>query len=847
MQHIKKIIFAVILITTSFNIAYSQSDLQLSHNLFLYLDKGKLYVWGNNENQIFKEWPAPLYSQPQLGSKDSNWLQIDGSSLGFVGLKNDGSIWGIGRNENGQFGENTSDTIRYWKQISSSKNWVSVGISERAVYAINNKNELWAAGTGIGDGTTTTKTEWEQLVPNIEWNKMYVDEGTSFFISKSKALFGYGRYKGNERSSLSLFIDSVKIGNIADKIVEIKSSINNSCILWNNGIVSMLGNNLYGQRGAGYFGGPEVDILNYQSNGGYLFDFSSIAIDNGTFLGVKFNGEVWGCGQNTCGNLGDGTDSNRNKAVYLKQLSQAKKVFTFAPNSVHVGPTNSSCNNWNTFIGSSHTSFILDNSLNLYSFGHNSMNECGDGAKFYNNNFIKLPLGKIKKIKTFNGSSFALDSNNQLWFTGEKQNNQIGALGVPNNPYYVYHGFPYREYQWKKCPEGDSVVNFDLTTQGVIVLKSNGWLWSWGRANFNDRLGFGTVPMKITTSNSWKQLGFNGNCQDNFLVLLNTKNNIEILGNAPLFPNPKDFITLNKFDKFSVGYNSVYSIRNDSVWVWGKSYSNLGVGNFGDPLNPKLLNGQWRNIYTNSTPTSSTQSFGINTKGQLYAWGNSKKGNIGTYDSIDGIIYSPKLIDSTKNWIQISSNKNSTFGLTADGEIYYWGQDNLFLRKDISIPKSEIIRPKLLNNSNKWKLISSDGGNVVYAIDEKGDLYGMGTSQLGQMGNDTKDHLIEPKIILKGNSGTQVKIDAFETFSMCKDFVLAKTDRIGVSKLIYNQSCRFRCIDIYDLFYSHIGHYEINQNNEITLDLDLLSKGIYLVCGTSDNNSLITCKKCHVF
>ena len=77
----------------------AQRDIQMSNHKFLYLDNGKIFSWGDNESKIFLQWNNPVLTSPILASKDSTWISIDGSRLGFVGLKKNGSIWGIGLNE----------------------------------------------------------------------------------------------------------------------------------------------------------------------------------------------------------------------------------------------------------------------------------------------------------------------------------------------------------------------------------------------------------------------------------------------------------------------------------------------------------------------------------------------------------------------------------------------------------------------------------------------------------------------------------------------------------------------------------------------------------------------------
>jgi alpha-tubulin suppressor-like RCC1 family protein len=823
----------------------AQIDVQMSQNVFLYLKHGKLYIWGNNEKGIFKEWGDYGKISPKIASNDTTWTSIDGSSLGFVGLKKDGSIWGIGLNTFGQFGGSEKDTIKYWKNLSSSNDWLSIGITEKAIYALNIKGEIWSMGQEIGDGTVQMRNSWQQIKSYIKWKKIFVDEGTSFFITDYNALYGYGRYRGNERSSLSLNFDSVKIGAIANEILDIRSSESNTVVLWDNNKVTVLGSNIYGQFNVGVFSkssDPERDILHSYdksfnwNDSGYL----SISVANGLWAGVKRNREIYGCGLNICGNLGDGTDSNRNKVIKSTVFQEIDKVFLFSTK-------------WNKFghgsTISSSTTFALDKYLNLFSLGHNSMNECGEGSVFFEENFKNLSLNKIKKIKSYNGSSFALDDNNQLWFTGENSNNQIGKSGG-----FIVAKFPYTTNTWSKCIEGDSVVDFDLTTQGIIVLKSDGWLWSWGNAIYGDRLINTTWsnPTKVTQYNNWKQIKTNAQQQFNFTAVLNIDGFIKVLGNNPLLPEPKSFLSENKFESFAVGHNSIYAIRNDSVWVWGNSLSNLGVGNYGNPLNPKVLAGKWKMIFANKI-SGFNQTFGIDVKGHLYGWGISTFGNLGTIDSINDTIFKPMLIDSSRKWTQIISELNTCFGLTSEGEIYYWGQ-NRFNKTSTKASVNEIIsKPNLFNNSRKWKFINFTTGRydyqgyytkpligTLFAIDSSGILFGIGSSRFGVMGNNSHEHIVNPILLVKGSNNAQLDVPKL------KEEI--KKNEIKITRISEN-SYRIETKDIFkwdkvqlfEIDNKLITEESMRENNKVFVDIKNIEQGIYILCFS--NQSMRLCKK----
>ena len=93
----------------------------------------RLYVWGSNDvAQLGTNWYDTETVPGQTSSEGTNWKQVSCGQLHTLAVKTDGTLWGWGRNNQGQLGDNTVTNRNPpvttfaggtdWKQVSSGGN-----------------------------------------------------------------------------------------------------------------------------------------------------------------------------------------------------------------------------------------------------------------------------------------------------------------------------------------------------------------------------------------------------------------------------------------------------------------------------------------------------------------------------------------------------------------------------------------------------------------------------------------------------------------------------------------------------------------------------------------------------
>jgi alpha-tubulin suppressor-like RCC1 family protein len=143
----------------------------------------------------------------QLGT-ENNWKEISCGSDHNLALKNDNSLWSCGKNFNGQLGNGLSGTLLEQNQfikIGTESNWKSISAGSRFSLAIKNNGTIWGWGKNnfyqLGIGTNNQITTPIQIGNQTDWLKISTGDDVGFGIKTNNSLWGWGR-NGNGQLGL---------------------------------------------------------------------------------------------------------------------------------------------------------------------------------------------------------------------------------------------------------------------------------------------------------------------------------------------------------------------------------------------------------------------------------------------------------------------------------------------------------------------------------------------------------------------------------------------------------------------------------------------------------------------
>jgi alpha-tubulin suppressor-like RCC1 family protein len=249
------------LLYTSYNPAYS------GHSLFVKTD-GSLWTMGYNCYGQLGDGTWNAYGGTNRPEQivASNVMAVAAGAWHSLFLKSDGSLWAMGFNGDGELGDGTYNSTNLPEQIVAS-NVMAVAAGSHHTLFLKNDGSLWAMGFNnrgqLGDGTYNNTNLPEQIV--------------------------------------------------ASNVTAIAAGVSHSLFLKSDGSLWAMGYDYYGQLGDGinnttppYFGTnrPEQIVAS---------GVTAIAAGGGHSLFLKSDGSLWGMGDNSSGQLGDGTYTTTNR------------------------------------------------------------------------------------------------------------------------------------------------------------------------------------------------------------------------------------------------------------------------------------------------------------------------------------------------------------------------------------------------------------------------------------------------------------------------------------------------------------------------------------------------------
>ncbi|MCL2648595.1 MAG: hypothetical protein FWD61_16590 [Phycisphaerales bacterium] len=321
-------------------------------------------------------------------------------------------------------------------------------------------------------------------------------------------------------------------------------------------------------------------------NGEPFSGVTSIAAGT-TFTMIVQDGEIWTWGDNTSGQLGDGTELPRNLPVQV----MLNGAFFSGVSAVAAG-------------GSS--SFAIDTSGQLWAWGSNSSGQLGTGSS---GNWRMTPqqvvfgVGDVKAVASGRNYCLAIQSDGQIWAWGNNANGQLG------DGTHVSCAWPEQVTLGNGDPLGGVSAVAVGNAYSVAICGADGEVWSWGN-NTNGQLGIGTSggescePVQVQVMQSGELVPFLG------------VTSIAAEGNATL------------------------AVKDGQVWGWGENFGETPAELFADELTDIVevaigfrLDGE--------TGQDDYSYFALSADGTLYAWGDNFFGQLGL-GTTDAMILEPQ-------------------------------------------------------------------------------------------------------------------------------------------------------------------------------------------------------------
>ena len=363
--------------------------LQGAGGTFLLTSDGEVWTWGFNWGTLGDGTNTNRYS-PIFIMDDVFHISSDRSHT--VAIRNDGSLWAWGSNWQGQLGDGTTENRP--SPIRIKENVAYATARDRSTWAITTDGRLYAWGRNhwdvpwayseigiLGDGTIIDRHRPTFIMDNV--SHVAHEDNWTIAILTDASMWRWGRFCsstpapifGNVAHSiistngpqLTLGLDGrlrwfgaavafwtpdlTREGYIIDNVASFSVGFVNAMVIRNDGSLWAFGDNRSGSLGMGF--------------AYYDFTFDAVMVLDDVVqvathqyakhtMAIRGDGSLWGWGDNSYGQLGDGTTVNRYSPIRI--MDNVLYV------SVHQGRT-----------------FVVRTDGSLWAFGRNG-GVLGDGT-----------------------------------------------------------------------------------------------------------------------------------------------------------------------------------------------------------------------------------------------------------------------------------------------------------------------------------------------------------------------------------------------------------------------------------------------------------------------------------
>ena len=354
-----------------------------------------------------------------VSSGAQNVNMIAGGAAHSLFLKNDGSLWAMGYNYDGQLGDGTYSifppyygTNQPQQIVASDVTSIAAGyghslflMSDGSLRAMgwNYFGELGDGSYGLGPYYYSGTNLPEQIVAS---NVTAIAAGDfhSLFLKSDGSLWAMGENEIGELGNGTFVNAYIPEQIVASNVTAIAAGGSDSFFLKSDGSLWAMGWNGYGQLGDGTHYNSSTPGQIVASN------VTAIAAGYGHSLFLKSDGSLWAMGLNTYGQLGDGNTDNCNCFTNdLPEQIVASNVTAIAAGYYH--------------------SLFLKSDGSLWAMGDNEDGQLGDGTSGWDN-YVNIPeqivANNVTAIAAGGNHSLFLTSDGSLWAMGDNSNGQLG-------------------------------------------------------------------------------------------------------------------------------------------------------------------------------------------------------------------------------------------------------------------------------------------------------------------------------------------------------------------------------------------------------------------------------------
>ena len=275
-----------------------------------------LWAWGGNWSGQIGNGTAGRGRSQRTPIRIMEDVVAVSTSWHTLAIQSDGSLWAWGPNDSGQLGDGTTENRHSPVQVMEDVAAVSAGNGH--TLAIRTDGSLWAWGSNrfgqLGDGTTEDRHSPVQVMEDVA--AVSVGSGHTLAIRTDGSLWAWGWNEWGrlgdgtteDRHSPVMVMEDVVAVSASSHTLAIQSD--GSLWAWGYNSSGQLGNGTATGRHRAYPNPSPIRIME---------DVVAVFAGGSHTLAIRTDGSLWVWGDNSSGQLGDGTTEDRHSPVMVME------------------------------------------------------------------------------------------------------------------------------------------------------------------------------------------------------------------------------------------------------------------------------------------------------------------------------------------------------------------------------------------------------------------------------------------------------------------------------------------------------------------------------------------------
>lgn len=536
----------------------SNVQIEAGENFTLLLkDNGTVWAWGNNKYGQLGNGTTEQNGIPQKIEGLANIIYINAGATFAFAVNSRGEVFAWGDNRYAQLGDGTVTGRTKPIRITALKDIKKISAGYYHTLALRGDGTVYFWGNPkMNPNVYGYEFERNPIEVDIE-NVNDISSGKShaLILSEDGEIYTWGE---NSRGQLgkNIFGNSITAPQkieLSANITKIEAGIEHNIALDDSGHVYVWGSNIYGQLGDGTNEDKCTPIM-LES----IYNIEDVIAGYNHTIFIKNNDGIYMCGNNEYGQLGIGTTEN--SKLPIKISSQ------YEPISISGG------------LG--HT-VEVDKEGNIYVWGLNSSRQLGDSDNIPIDNSLRpaevCGLENIVSVENGLYHSLALDRDGTVWSWGHNSHNQLGDGTTidRDKPQKIIY----------------DVKSISAGYYHSVALKNDGTVWAWGFNGFaqigqNENKNYspvqvqGLTDIKSIAAGSYHNLALKN---DGTVWMWGRKNyESEQSGANKHIITPIQIEGLTNIKSIAAGFYTNFAVKEDgTVYAWGIN----GQGQLGDGTN----------------------------------------------------------------------------------------------------------------------------------------------------------------------------------------------------------------------------------------------------------------------